>query len=57
MTYYDNFGDLSLCNAAISASAANQKVFVNCKGVERKISGETFYTIPGFITVLKILVI
>ena len=57
MTYYDNFGDLSLCNAAISASAANQKVFVNRKGVERKISAETFYTIPGFITVLKILVI
>ena len=46
-----------LCDVTVNVSTASQEVFVAREGIERKNSAATFYAIPEFITVLKILVI
>ena len=46
-----------LHDVTVSVSTTNQEVFVARLGIERKNCAATFYAIPGFITVLKILVV
>ena len=54
MSYYDPFSISFQCDVTVSVSTTNQEVLF---GVEKKNWAAAFYSIPGFITGLKIPVI